>query len=316
MTERVPVDGYGPTDSGRRAGLYLTAAAAIFVLLLALGALLWPADHRMAAEGKVVVFDPTGDLSRVENLYRPLVAFLEQVSGQSLGLVTVRTREAFLAGAGPEAAFLLCPDGLALQLPHGDFYPVVNARRAAPRNLRPRGVLVYRKSAGLVDEPWRSRPGRTVVGDSLSLAACAAVLAGARPGDLRCHWGPDPYDHAPVLHAARLGAFDYACVRQWDADRFLAEGLLSGTEWGVATMSDPVPDLVLLASLRVPRADRLLVGESLSRLARTQEPATAAQERLLGGMPLLRLAGFNLLLEPDFERVRGIFSRHWHPAAD
>jgi hypothetical protein len=316
LNDRQEPAGSPRPEPGRRAGLYLTGFAALTVLLLAVGALLFPAGRGVPQQGTLLVFDPTGDLGRSENMYRPLAGYLEQASGRGVTLQVARTREEFLAASRQGAGYLLCPDGLALQVDPALFEPLAVGRRAAPRNLRPRGVLVYRKAAGLVTDPWASRPSRTVVGDSLSLCSSGPVLAGAQPGDLECSWGPDPYDHAPVLHAARLGAFDYAVVRQWDADRFLADGLLSGAEWGLEVLCDPVPDLVVMASRSAPRARRMEVGESLSGFARNAELTSPAEQALTRGLPLLRLVGFNLLLEPDFERVRGNFKGHWQAVAD
>jgi hypothetical protein len=305
----------GP-EGARRPGtnLVLTVAAAGIVLVLALGAVLWPAGRSPSLRGLVLVFDSAGDSSRVDGLYRPLASYLEQVSGHAMDLEVAPDSAAFFAAASRGADFIFCPDGLALGLDPESYEPLVTARRAAPRNLRPRGVLVYRLSAGLVERPWFTEPGRTVVGDSVSLAGAGAVLG--NPLGTGLSWGPDPYDHGPVLHAARLGAFDYACVRQWDAERFFDANLLPREEWGLEFLTDPVPDLVLMASRRIPANIKLAVGENLAGFARTDEPITPAGETLGRGLPLLRLVGFNLLLEPDFDRVRGIFTGHWHPESD
>ena len=195
-------------------------------------------------------------------------------------------------------------------------------RRAAPRNLRPRGVLVYRKSAGLVKAPWLSRPEATVCGDSLSLTATGmwrrqggnAAPELAEPHS--CAWGPDPYDHAPTLHAARLGGFDYALVRQWDADRFFADGLLSHLEWGIELMTVPVPDIVIFVSRSVTGKTRLAVGEGLVALGRSPGDQPPAVREVRRAISRLNLAGFNPLVDPDFEFVRRNFAGYWPPTGD
>lgn len=305
-----------PSSSRPRTGLYLTLSAALFVLLLAVGAVLWPAGRGKALLGLVLVFDSTGDQTRIESLYQPLAAFLAETGGQGMDLVVARSRGEFLTRARRGADFLFCPDGLALQLDPDVYEPLVCGRRAAPRNLRPRSVLVYRRAAGLLERPWLERPLRTVVGDSLSLAAAGAVLADGGPGGLGCSWGPDPYDHSPVLHALRLGGFDYACVRQWDAERFFGQGLLADAEWGIKNLTDPVPDGVLMASRKIPRPVMVKIGESLTGMSRSGVAPSPAGEILGRGLPGLQLVGFNFLLEPDFQRVRGIFKGYWQAGSD
>ena len=300
----------------RLPGQTVTLAAAFFVLLLAVGAVLWPAGNNDSLCGVVLVFDPTGDVQRIDALYRPLAGFLAVASGHGMELEVARDKAGFLAAAARGVDFIFCPDGLALKLGVDSYEPLVAGRRAAPRNLRPRSVLVYRKSVGMVEQPWLTRPSRTVFGDSLSLVAIGTLLSLNGPVPDACSWGPDPYDHSPVLHAARLGSFDFACVRQWDAERFFTAGLLSRTQWGEETLTVPVPDFVLLASRQIPGHLRLDVRETLSGFARTDEPTTEEGEALGRGLSLLRLVGFNILLEPDFDRVRGIFKGHWQAVGD
>jgi len=303
-------------------GRSITALAAIVVVVLALGALLWPGRGPGNRHGVFLVFDSSGDKARAAAVYEPIRNFLAERTGRPLDLQVAGTVGAFRKNLEARVEFVLCPDGLGLTLTPAVFTPVAVARRAAPRNLRPRGVLVYRKSAGLVEAPWLSRPAATVCGDSVSLTGTGAWRV-AGPGTFRgpamgsaCSWGPDPYDHSPVLHAARLGCYDYALVRQWDADRFFADGLLSPGEWGVETMTVPVPDMVVFAARSVPGKIRLQVGEELAGLGRGQEdlhPGSAVLRQACAG---LNLAGFNLLVEPDFELVRRNFAGHWPPAGD
>lgn len=295
----------------------ITILAGVIVLCLALGALLWPGGGGTKGQAVFLVFDSTGDRDRISRVYEPFLNFLNELSDYPLDLEVVGTVEAFTEKLAGRVDFVLCPDGLGLGLDAGQFVPLVTGRRSAPRNLRPRGVLVFRKSAGLVSKPWINRPGKTACGDSVSLTATGVwrrrgLETGDSSGDsYRCAWGPDPYDHAPVLHAARLGGFDYVLVRQWDADRFFTEGLLSPLEWGVELMTVPVPDVVVFSSRSVPGKTRLGVGDVLSSLGRSSQdpsPATGELRRALAG---LNLVGFNLLVDPDFELVRRNFDGSW-----
>jgi hypothetical protein len=264
-----------------------------------------------------LVFDSTGDRVRVVNVYEPLLQLMNEFTGRPLDLEVVGTVGAFLEKQAAGVDFVLCPDGLGLDLPASRFVPVAVGRRAAPRNLRPRGVLVYRKSAGLVPDPWLSRPAATVCGDSVSLTATGSwrrqgrSAANGAPEPGTCAWGPDPYDHSPVLHSVRLGGFDYALVRQWDADRFFVDGLLSPLEWGLELMTIPVPDVVVFASRSVGGKIRLAVGNGLAGLGRATEEDSPAADMAQKAVSGLNLVGFNLLVEPDFELVRRNFTADW-----
>ena len=306
----------------RGGGRSITVLTGVLVLVLALGALLWPGSGPTRGRGVLLVFDSSGDRIRIANVYEPLLQFLNEFTDQPLDLAIVGTVGTFREKLADGVDFVFCPDGLGLSLEAAEFVPVAVGRRAAPRNLRPRGVLVYRKSAGLVKAPWLSRPAATVCGDSLSLTATGiwrrrGVEAALEPVvPYSCAWGPDPYDHTPVLHAARLGGFDYALVRQWDADRFFADGLLSHLEWGIELMTVPVPDIVIFASRSVSGKTRLAVGDGLAALGRGPKelPPTAREvHRAIGG---LNLTGFNLLVDPDFEFVRRNFAGNWPPTGD
>jgi len=311
--------GVGPLGVGGRS---FTVMAGILVLILALGAILLPGPMPGRGRGVFLVFDSSGDQDRVVDVLEPLTQFLNDFTRRPLDLVVVRSMDLFREKLADGVDFIFCPDGMALTLDSGTFVPVAVARRAAPRNLRPRGVLVYRKSAGLVEAPWLSRPEATVCGDSVSLTVTGrwrrrdAEVAQGPVSPYTCAWGPDPYDHAPALHATRLGCFDYALVRQWDAERFFAEGLLSPLEWGIELMTVPVPDIVVFASRSVPGKTRLAVGNGLATLGRSQgnqSPAALLAHRAIGG---LGLAGFNLLVDPDFEFVRRNFAGNWPPLGD
>ncbi len=296
--------------------------AGILVLGLTCGALLWPGGNHSRGQGVLLVLDSSGNLTREAAVYKPLANFLSQYTVHPLDLEIVPTRDGFREKLAEGVEFIFCPDGLALDLDTEDFVPVAVARRSAPRNLRPRSVLVFRKSAGLVEFPWLSRPAVTVCGDAVTLTATGAwrrsggksVQGPALP--FACAWGPDPYDHAPVLHAARLGGFDYALVRQWDADRFFASGLLSPLEWGIELLTVPVPDIVLFASRSVPGRVRLAAGDGLAALGRGPVEQPQVILDLQQGIAGLNLAGFNHLVDPDFDLVRRNFVGNWPPASD
>ncbi len=301
-----------PPPPPARAGLVVTIVAALFVLILAAGALLWPAGSRGKVQGLVLVFDSAGDAQRTQRVYTPLARFLEAVAGQEMELKIATTRPQFDTYLSQGVDFVLAPDGLSLELSRQEFEPLVVGRRPAPRNLRPRGVLLFRKSGSRDGPPAILLPERIAFGDSLSLVCRPRIpelaqIAGA--GGLR--FGPDPYDHGPVIHAARLGAFDYVVVREWDAERFLAAGLLDQGQWGMRPLTGPVPDLVLSAAKQLPGAVRVDARESLAILGRGSEPQGELGASLAEGLSVMHLAGFNILLEPDLDRYRENGEADW-----
>jgi ABC-type phosphate/phosphonate transport system substrate-binding protein len=295
-----------------RSGVLVTVGAGALVLLLALGSLLWPASRQGRVQGAVMVLDPTADPNRTAFLYQPLTDLLERSVEHDMELKVVRDENEFQEGLAAGVDFVFCPDGRALTLDSASFEPLVTGRRSAPRNLRPRGVLLSLKSAGLVAEPWLTHASRTALGDSFSLAGGGEGLD--RSATAGCAWGPDPYDHGPVIQAARLGAFDFVRVRQWDAQRFFDSGLLDKEEWVVTPVTVPVPDLVIMASRDLPATLRMRARETLSGLGRSSE--TDLEHQVMTGLAFIHLTGFNILLEPDFDRVRGIFKRDWPAKAD
>lgn len=299
-----------PAGAGRR----LAAAAAAAVLLLALGAVLWPRGGGGADAVPLLVCDPSGRQDRVAAVYEPLARVLAEAAGRPVVLQVLPRAGDLRAAAAAGPCFVLAPDGLALDLGRDGFAPLAAGRGPVPRNLRPRGVLVWRRAAGHADEPWRTRPQRTVLGDTLSLCAGGVFALGDGAAAPALAAGPDPFDHGPVLHAARLGAFDYALVRQWDADRFLAAGLLDEAAWGVRELTPPVPDIMLMAARALPRGQRLAAGDALAAVGRDDDGGEASA-RLAAGLERLQLAGFNLLLDPDLDLVRGQLRGHWPPGA-
>lgn len=319
-----------PADNGERTvvrrglplwstGRRVSTLAAAVVILLALGAVFWPGRERQAFHGVCLVFDPGGAKTRATSLYVPLTDFLVDSSGHSLSLIVVRTVAEFRTQLASGVDFVVCPDGLALSLDQSQFVPLATGRRTAPRNLRPRSVLVYRLEAGLVQEPWVSRPERTIFGDSLSLAATGILRSGDRalsrggfPPSAAS--GPDAYDHSPALHALRLACFDYAVVRQWDAERFFSEGLLPLGDWGMEILTGPVPDLVLFASRGIPSAQLLDLGGELAGLGRASGDESPESLALIRGLGSIHLSGFNLMVEPDLDQVRGSYPGDWPPA--
>jgi len=308
-------------------GARVPTVAGALVLLLALAALFWPSNGKQPGQGVLLVFDPLVARADSDQLYGGLAAELAVAAGRPLELVVTRHEAEFWTQIAEGAVFILCPDGMALALERTRFAPLVAGRRAMPRNLRPRGVLVYRKSAGMISRPWEERPNATILGDSLSLTAIGAVdikdtadsgeafasWATALP---ECGWGIDPYDHSAVLHAVRLGCFDYAVVRQWDADRFLAGGLLNPVEWGVEALTGPVPDIVLFASRDLSRTRRLECGDILTRLGRSGAGSSSRGSETAAALDRLHLTGFRLLLEPDLELLRKGYPRYWPRRVD
>ena len=302
-------------DPARRESRLVARIAALLVLLLAAGAIWWPRPPDRVAGPVFVVLDPVADERRASLAWPALARVLAAESRTAPQVVVARSRAEFLEllEAGPD--FLVCPDGVALAVPAQDYVPLAAGRRAAPRNLRPRGVLVSRRGAEDGEFPWVSNPRFVIFGDSLSLSATGVLRAasggGAAPMPDGCSWGPDPYDHGPALHALRLGAYAHAVVRQWDLERFRAQGLLADADWTVREVTVPVPDLVLLAARRVPAGARVAVAERLAAIGRDLTERTPAEQDLAAALPTVGLAGFNLLVEPDFDLVRGNFAPDW-----
>lgn len=316
---RHPADRH-PSPSGRAQGWPGSLRPSLLVsgvlLALAVGAVLFPRRQASPTEGIFLVFDSSGDPQRATHVFEPLRRYLVEVSGIPLGLRLVAGLPEFRAELGRHPSFVLCPDGVALGLPDETLLPLAVGRRPAPRNLRPRAALVYRLSAGLIAEPWRNRPEATIVGDSLSLSATGSWRrpdAQAPPGATvaRLAFGPDPYDHGPALQAARMGCFDYALVRQWDAERFFSGGLLAPGEWGMELLTPPVPDITLFVARGIPPALRLVMGDDLSGLGRSQERTSPAALEAQAALARLRLVGFNVLIEADFDLVRHNFPGDW-----
>lgn len=295
-------------------GRLTAAVTAGIILMLAVGSLLFPGGEKRSVGAGLVVLDPGCQAGRRTTVYEPLTEYAGGIIGQPLELTVVRSLAGFDSALARKPVLVLCPDGVAVATVLKDLVPLATGRRSAPRNLRPRSVLVYRRDAVPVDSPWLDAPRRTIIGDSLSLCGTGAWRAHdprPAPGLPGPAWGADPYDHAGVLHALRLGGFDFAVVRQWDADRFFAAGLLSDKEWGREILSPPAPDALLLCSRRMSASLRLALGEKLARLGRQENDPDPSAIRLATGLGNLNLAGFNLLLDPDFDLVRRNFPGHW-----
>lgn len=297
-----------PVPDSRR----LTLATAAAVVLLAALALLLPHGEDKPHALPLLVFDPSGESWREEQIHRPLAEFLASASQQPVVARVFREAAPLLAAAATNEAFILVPDGLVLRLDPARYAPLAAVRRPAPRNLRPRGVLVHRRDVTPPPSPWTTHAGRTIFGDSLCLSAVGAWAISAKvpPPERWPACGPDPFDHGPALHALRLGCYDYALVRQWDAERFLEANLLDPEVWTTTAVTPPVPDLVLLAPRSMAASRRLSVGEKLRRLGREADAAPAGTAALLAGLARLGFAGFNPLMKPDLERLR------WRPLSD
>lgn len=307
-----------PHPDRRSAGpARVTLVAAVAVVLLAGGALLWPEGETDGGRPALLVLDTSGEAARETGVYRALQVFLGERCSRDLDLVVARDLATFRRELARGPDLVLAPDGLALEAAPAAYLPVAVGRRAAPMNLRPRSVLVSRRGAPGGETPWVGARARTVCGDSLTLAGSGVLREAGLvrwPRGLAC--GPDPYDHGPVLHALRLGAFDHAVVRQWDAERFFASGLLAESGYTRREILGPSPDLVLLVSRDVPRHVRLKCGEALAAVGREPDEEAPADRALRRSLAQVRLDGFNLLLETDFEQVRRKFPGDWLPAAD
>jgi hypothetical protein len=284
------------------------------LLVLAGAARWWPDEPFARPGGTLLVLLPEPDLRREEALHG-LAGHLGTAAGVDLHLAIARD----LAGLREQAAdalLVMGPDAAVLSLDPAAWYPLVSGRRRAPWNLRPVPVVVSRRSAAEAAQPWRTAPRRTVVGDSLSLVCRALLgpdgLAAAREAGVS--WGRDPYDHRPVLWALEMGAFDHAVVRQWDAEAMVAAGHLDPEHWRVRAASDPVPDVLVVASRRLPTARRVPLQQALSLLGRSHDVADPDSRAVTAGLGLLGLDGFNLLATPDLDQVRRRHAGCW-PAA-
>lgn len=290
--------------------------------MLALGAVLLPLGGRRSGQRLLLVFDPLPE-QRPAAAFAPLTTALTRAVGQTLELVVATHLEEFRRQAAT-ADLVICPDLVALALPEERFIPAACGRRRAPYNLRPRGLLVYRKSAPRLAEPWTAAPERTILGDSLSLAGSGPLWrrdgvdrhpTAARLGT-GCAYGPDPYDHTAALHAARLGCFDYAVVRQWSARRFFASGLLSEDEWGVEELTEPLPDVVVMLARDWSAADRMALTETLVQIGRYEDDDLSERRAITAGLAQVGLAGFNILREPELQAIRRHYRPGWPSASE
>jgi hypothetical protein len=308
-----------PRSHRRRQPFPGAVLVGLLVVLLALAALLvpravWPPDQRL-----VLVLDPLAR-ARGESTYGPLVQWMGSASNRSLRLVVVRTLKELRGQNWKAVDLVLCPDGVALGLPAGQYVGLVAGRRRPPDSRRSPSVLVYRRRDGVPLEPWYTDPEHTILGDSLSLAGFGPICTRGLPlsGDTQSqHWrrqwtfGPDPYDHAPVLHALRLGCFDYAVVRKVAVERFLSAGLLDPRQWGIRELTGPLPDVVIMVTRRWPVTAQTGLGNALAALGRNRERAGRGEEAVLSGLELIDLDGFNILPETDFEAIKRQFDRCW-----
>lgn len=289
---------------------------AVALLLLAAAAVLWPHPAAVRGDGTLLVLLPEADARRTAAL-AALATYLGVHGRLDLQACAVADREAFAAEL-TGALVILCPDGVAVPLPSAAWQPLAVGRRRVPWNLRPTSVLVTRRPDGAGQTPWLDDAPRTVFGDSLSLVCLAPLCAEGGPVrfPVGVSFGTDPYDHRGVLEAARHGAYDHAVVRQWDAECAFAAGRLDPRVWHQRRLSEPLPDVVLLASRRLSQGVRLDLQEALTVLGRRNEERADDERRLEAQLGLLGLEGFNLLLGPDFDRVRHRYGACWPPTAE
>lgn len=297
-----------PRLATRRGWPVPTVLAGIAVVVLAGLAAFWPRDDGLRSAGTFLVLDPAPG-TRARHVYAPLAAYCGDAIGRRLD-VTVVARAATFRALAAQATVMLCPDGVALSTP-GAVGIAVGCRRA-PQNLRPTSVLVSKKSAVLPPDPWGDPRLRTVFGDSLSLVCLAPLCVDGRlrsvpPG---AAFGRDPYDHGAVLEALRLGAFDQAVVRQWAAEIFVAAAG-DQADWQVTPLSEPLPDVVLLAGSPLSGQQRLTLSEAVVTLGRHGDAAPADELIAHAALAGLGLDGFNVLLEPDFAALRSRYGGCW-----
>jgi hypothetical protein len=293
-----------------------SAVFALLIVLLAAASQWWPRPEADLGDGTLLAYLPVADVRRED-----AIAALGQYVGDTIDRTLVpriaRDREEFRAGLD-DALVVIAPDGAALALPTAAWQPVVAARRHVPWNLRPSGMLLSRRDVAATEAPWRTAPRRTAIADSLSLVCLAPLCADGSghqlPRDVA--WGDDPLDHAAVLVAAAHGAYDHVVAREWDVEAAVAAGRLDPARWTTRKVSGPMPDVVVLASRRLPAASRLALQQALSTLGRSADGEDARCARLEVHLGQLGLDGFNLLLGPDFDRLRRQFGPCWPELAE
>lgn len=283
----------------------------VLLLVLAGAARWWPTESIPRPGGTFLVVLPEPDVRREEALEQ-LVTYLAGAAGVELRLDVARDL-AELDDRASAALLVMGPDAALLSLDEAAWYPLVSGRRRAPWNLRPVPVVINRRAVGEDLQPWRTAPRRTVIGDSLSLVCRALLdaedLAAARSSGVA--WGHDPYDHRSVLLALEQGAFDHAVVRQWDAAALVAAGHLPADRWLIHEMKDPVPDIVIMASQRLPAGRKIALQQGLSLLGRELGADVPGSRAVIAGLGLLGLDGFNLLAAPDLDQVRRRYAGCW-----
>ena len=296
--------------------LHPSVLVALALAILTAAALFWPREPGQGRRGTLLAFLPVADAQRREALDE-LADFLGREARIDLQLEVAGDLAAYRDGLA-DALVTLGPDGPTLALPAASRQALAVGRRQVPWNLRPSAVLVSRRGAPGGPAPWRSVPERTVFGDSLSLVCLAPLCDGQDAATLpvAVGWGRDPYDHRDVLVAAASGAYDHAVVRQWDAEAALAAGRLDPDRWEIRTVSDPVPDLVVLASRRLSAAVRLDLQQALTVIGRDLTETTVAARLVQLEMGRLGLEGFNPIWGPDFDRLRRRYSGCWPRLAD
>jgi len=286
----------------------------VLLLVLAAGARWWPVEHGPRDGGSFLVCLPQADARR-EAALDQLATYVGKAVGLNLQLRVARDAESFAAEID-EAMLIMCPDGMAMNLPTEAWQPLAAGRRRAPWNLRPRSVLVSRSAADTTTTPWRLNPQRTVFGDSLSLVCLGPVLLDGheeRPDGVA--WGGDPYDHRSVLSALAHGAYDYAVVRQFDAEAALEAGVLDRHNWRVRRVGTPVPDVLVMVSRRLTSATCRDLQLTLSVLGRELDGPADRSAGVVAGLGLMGLDGFNFMpmLGNDVDRARRRYGAGWPP---
>jgi hypothetical protein len=292
-----------------------TILAGVAVVVLAVLAVVWPRGDGVREAGTFLVLDPAPG-ARPRQVYQPLARYCGEVLGRDLRVKVVAHTSEFLALV-PRATVMLCPDAVAMRT-RGTAVLAVGQRRA-PQNLRPTSVLVSRAGAGSEAPPWLIAPSRTVFGDSLSLVCLAPLCAGEAGAVVLpsgVSFGGDPYDHGGVLEALRLGVFDHAVVRQWAAEAFLAGSGVDADEWQMVPLTEPMPDIVLLADSRLSGQQRLTLGEAVVTLGRRNDVTPASGLVAQAALAGLGLDGFSFLLDGDFEVLRGRYGACWPSPGD
>ena len=81
-------------------------------------------------------------------------------------------------------------------------------------------------------------------------------------------------------------------------------------------MTEPLPDVVVLADRTWSAADRIVLTEALVNVGRYEDGELPERKAVRDGLARIGLAGFNILLEPELQAIGRRYLPGWPPAAE